>query len=515
MNILFITADQWRADCLSKTGRLDVKTPHLDRLATDGVTFKNHFAQATPCGPARACLYTGMYLQNNRSLLNGTPMDSRHTNIALEVRKKGYEPVLFGYTDISLDPDGADYVKGGYEGVLPGMTENTLLTGDWKLWLADLKEKGYDIPKDCWDMFRPDPEVSHTTNKGKTFSPARFKAKDSPAAFLVDKAADYISKNQKNSDSQPWFVHLSFYAPHPPFIAPAPYHDMYNSESMPSPIRRDTPHDEASQHPWLEYYLSNQRGSSYTHDADSRHNLEISDKDLRQIKATYYGMITEVDMQIGRLLDHLRKLDCYEDTLIIFTSDHGEYLGDHWMLGKSGYFDQPFHVPLIIRAPISRANSARGSIVDAFSESIDIMPTILKAIGADIPNQCDGASLLPYCYGNKPEKWRKEYHAEFDLRSPYEIDENIPLGLSRKDCAVNILADNRYKYVHFNGLPALFFDREKDPNEFHDVSNDPAYQGRVLEYVQKMLTWRMNHDDPALTHLHLDENGAVMKVKEQ
>ncbi len=515
MNILFITADQWRGECLSRTGHAQVKTPHLDKLAADGVAFKRHFAQATPCGPSRACLYTGMYLQNNRSLLNGTPLDSRHSNIALEARKLGYDPMLFGYTDVSLDPrnsaDG-DFVEGGYEGILPGMTAHTPLTGNWDLWLADLKKKGYDMPQSHWDMLAPRPDFEGPAGKGKTFAPAPYKPEDSPTAFLVDRAADYITKAQADANAPPWFVHLSFYAPHPPFIAPAPFNDMYNAADMPLPTRRDTPQQEAAQHPWLDYYLNNQRGKYYTHGTDSKDNLAISDSELRQIKATYYGMISEVDMHIGRLLAHLRQLACYDDTLIIFTSDHGEFMGDHWMFAKYGYFDQSFHVPLVIRAPGADADPARGSLVDAFSEGVDIFPTILDAIGGDIPIQCDGASLLPFCHGKQPKVWRQAYHAEFDLRSPYEIDESIPLGLDKKHCAVNIIADERYKYVYFNGLPALFFDRISDPDEFHNLADDPAYQKLVLEYAQKMLAWRMEHDEPALTHLHLTDTGKILNL---
>ena len=104
MNILFITADQWRGDCLSSVGHPCLQTPNLDRLAADGVVFEQHFAQATPCGPSRASLYTGKYLHNHRSVINGMPLDTSHTNVALEARKAGYDPVLFGYTDVYTDP---------------------------------------------------------------------------------------------------------------------------------------------------------------------------------------------------------------------------------------------------------------------------------------------------------------------------------------------------------------------------------------------------------------------------
>src|SRR5215470_2780914 len=144
MNILFITADQWRADCLGAVGHPVVRTPNLDRLAADGVSFRRHFAQAAPCGPSRASLYTGMYLMNHRSVLNGTPLDARHTNVALVARTLGYEPALFGYTDSSIDPrtvPADDPRLRSYEGVLPGfdpIVNDPELDGsrEWAAWLA-------------------------------------------------------------------------------------------------------------------------------------------------------------------------------------------------------------------------------------------------------------------------------------------------------------------------------------------------------------------------------------------
>ncbi len=512
MNILFITADQWRGECLSALGHPHVKTPNLDTLAADGVVFRRHFAQATPCGPARACLYTGLYMQNHRSVLNGTPLDVRHTNVALEARKAGYKPALFGYTDISPDPRQyapGDYVLGSYEGVLPGMVPITHLTGGWKPWLAHLKLKGYPIPTNAWDMFEPQHPYPGAENMGKTFAPASFKAEDSNTAFLVDEAIKYLSVRQNS----PWFVHLSFLSPHPPYVVPEPFHDLYDARDMPLPVRQETPEKEAAQHPWLEYYLFNQRGYGYTFGVDSRDNLSISERDLRQIRATYFGMISEVDTQIGRLVNYLKEIGSYDDTLVIFTSDHGEHLGDHWMFAKYSYFDQTFHIPLIIRDPRPEARQARGSVVNAFTESVDVMPTILEGIGQEIPVQCDGHSLQPFCRGERPPEWRREYHAEFDLRSPYEIEENTPLGLGMKQCTANIICGERYKYVHFTALPHLFFDRKQDPDEFLDLAADPAYHELMLEYAGKMLSWRMEHDDPALTDMNLTRDGVVRELR--
>jgi len=122
-NVLFVTVDQWRGDCLSAAGHPLLETPAFDRLASGGVLFANHWANSAPCGPSRACLYTGTYQHRNRSLLNGTPLDARFTNVALVARSVGYDPVLFGYTDTSVDPRTVprdDRRLFSYEGVLPG-----------------------------------------------------------------------------------------------------------------------------------------------------------------------------------------------------------------------------------------------------------------------------------------------------------------------------------------------------------------------------------------------------------
>lgn len=288
---------------------------------------------------------------------------------------------------------------------------------------------------------------------------------------------------------------------------------MYDEKDMPLPVRQAGPEEEAAQHPWLEHYLYNQTGSSYTFGANPGDSLTLSDKELRQIKATYYGMMSEVDAQIGRLVNYLKQAGSYDDTLIIFTSDHGESLGDHWVLSKYSHFDQTFYIPLIVHDPSPAARQTRGTVVEVFTESIDIMPTILDGIGVGIPMQCDGYSLLPFCRGEHPDGWRQEYHAEFDLRSPCDGEGKPPLGLKVHQCMVNIIRGERYKYVHFPALPPLFFDLQNDPNEFRNLATDSAYQDRIIEYMGKMLSWRMEHDDPALTDLHLTTEGSIRGMR--
>ncbi len=498
-NILLITADQWRAECLSVLGHR-VQTPHLDALAADSVLFENHFANAVPCGPSRASLHTGMYLQNHRSGPNGTPLDSRHTNWALEVRKLGYEPALFGYTDTSNDPRDYDpdhaYMK-TYEGPLPGISPIVPMSAHGEAWAEWLGEKGYAIPEPAWRFYTRKAEQTEFEDGGAVPAPLDLPAEHNDTWFMVDRTIDYI-----RSQSDSWCVHLSLLRPHPPWVAPEPYNALYPPEELMDFIRQPSLENEAEQHPLLHYYLH-----------WPRHFASDDDKKTARLKASYFGLMTEVDANLGRLFDALKAAGQWEDTLIIFTSDHGEQIGDHWLIGKMGYFDASYHIPLIVRAPGGAFDENRGKQIRAFSENIDIMPTILDWLELDIPQQCDGFSLLPLLQAGKPPPgWRDAAHWEFDFRSiTAGEDLEQTLGLTHHQCTLNVIRDERYKYVHFTGLPPLFFDLERDPNEFVNLADNLDYLPLILTYAQKMLSWRMNHDEQTLTHLALTEDGVVSR----
>ena len=514
-NVLFITADQWRGDCLSALGHPCLKTPNLDRLAGDGMLFAKHYAQTTPCGPGRASLYTGLYLHNHRCVTNGAPLDARHANVALEARKLGYDPALFGYTDIAPDPrtlPAGDPALTSYEGVLPGMTPEGYLGGNRLPWIADLKAKGYDVDLgvlneygDRNEVFRPQVDYRGAEGRGPTYAPARFKAEDSNTAFLTNQAIRYISVRE----GQNWFVHISFLSPHPPFVVAEPYHDMYDPADTPPVIRASSPEEEGGQHPWLAYFLKNQHGTGFTVGYTAADYAALSESEERQVRATYYAMMSEVDANIGRLIDHLKESGQYDNTLIVFCSDHGEQLGDHWLYAKYGYFDQAFHIPLILRDPRPEADGGRGKVLSAFTENIDVMPTIIDWLGGQPPVACDGSSLRPFGTGETPANWRREVHWAYDFRDVVNQQPERALGLNSDQCTMTVIRDDHYKYVHFTALPALFFDLEADPEERHNLIDDPAYQKLVLEYAQKMLSWRINHDDRTLSNSLLTSDGVI------
>ncbi len=388
-NVLFITLDQWRGDCLSALGHPVLETPTLDALAGRGVLFANHWANAAPCGPSRACLYTGTYQHRNRSVLNGTPLDARFTNVALLARGLGYDPVLFGYTDSSVDPrtvPPGDPRLFSYEGVLPGfraLIEDPWEKGSpaWGRWLA---AQGFDVPSNPHELYEPMEGFPGADTHGSTWAPARFPVELSQTTFVRRAVVEWL---EHNADS-PFFVHASFIRPHPPRRNPLGYHDRYAAEAVGPFAGCATPEEEGAIHPF---------GALATGTPGVR--APRDERERRQLRATYYGAQREVDDGLAPLFEYLVRSGLAESTLVVVTSDHGEMGGDHWLLEKLGFWDESYHVPLIVVDPRPEAHGARGSVVQAVTESVDVLPTICEFMGAEVPLQADGWSLAPFLRG--------------------------------------------------------------------------------------------------------------------
>ncbi|MGH6720105.1 MAG: alkaline phosphatase family protein, partial [Alphaproteobacteria bacterium] len=488
-----------------------VQTPNLDALAAEGVVFRNHFTQASPCGPARCSLLAGMYLHNHRAVRNGTPLDARFTNVAKEVRKAGVEPHLFGYTDTGPDPRGlapGDPELASFERVMPGFTPTLVMGPDFGPWRRHLAGLGYDVPAEPYGVYRPVADYPGAQARGWTFAPARYKAEHSDTAFQTDAVIGFLTVPR----ATPWLVHQAYLRPHWPFVAPEPYNALYHPDAMPAPLRAAGAEAEGAQHPLLRFLIANhgrREGRFYT--TDFLDGSAASERHFRQLMATYFALMTEPDHHVGRLVASLKATGAWDTTLVVFTCDHGENLGDHWLCGKEGYFDAAFHIPMIVRDPRAAADGTRGTVVEAFTETIDAMPTILDALGVPAPRQCDGRSLVPFLHGRPPSDWRREVHWEFDFRDVRDPAVEQALGLTMDSCALAVLLDDRGKYVHFNGLKPLYFDRAADPGEFDDRAGDPARAAEVLDYAQRMMTWRMASDERELTGMSVGAGGVARR----
>jgi arylsulfatase A-like enzyme len=363
-----------------------------------------------------------------------------------------------------------------------------------------LRTRGFDVPEPPEDIWLP----SEARGPGPTTSAARIPKGLSDTAWATECALSYL----EGVASQPWFLHLGYYRPHPPFIAVAPYNTYYDPAEVPAPVRASTPEIESQQHPLLAYYLQSVKQSQFFRDGQGLGSV-MSEAQVRLMRTAYYGLISEVDDHLGRVIGHLKATGEYDQTLLVFTCDHGEQLGDHHLLGKIGYCDESFRIPLVIRDPSPEAAGSRGRIVEQFTETIDVMPTILEWVGAEVPQTCDGWSLLPFVYGATPADWRTEVHYEYDFRTSFGNVRHKVLNLHADQCGLAVVQDSKYKYVHFDALPPLFFDLQADPGQFHNRACDPAYAPRVLEYAQKMLSWRLHYADRTLTGYSASPEGLV------
>ena len=471
LNVLFITLDQFRGDCLSIADHPVVKTPNLDRLAQQGVRFARHYSQASPCGPGRASLYTGMYQMNHRVVANGTPLDASFDNVALMARRAGYAPALFGYTDQSIDPrmaDGPDDPRlSTYEGVLPGFESAVDLTQNFDLWRKWLQEKGFNTDMGTIQLLSTENERP---------------ADVSVSTFLTNELLSWMGKQDDG-----WFAHVSFLRPHPPYSAAGHYSTMYDPSTVGLPI---APAETVP--PFHEIMMLLDSTKAPTEAAE-----------LAQMRAQYFGMVSEVDAQLGRVWDFLEASGQWENTVIVLTADHAELLGDHGLKEKVGYWETSQHIVSIIRDP--RQSQAHGTVVRKFTENVDIMPTLCEVLDQQVPAQCDGLPLTAYIAGEEPPFWREAAHWEFDWRSTlipvYPNDSPWKRHLDTMSLAVR--RSDTHAYVQFGDGDWLCFDIESDPT-WRTLTTDPTV---VLREAQAMLQWRMQNTNRTLTGFLVEDGG--------
>ncbi|MCU1485518.1 MAG: phosphonate monoester hydrolase [Actinomycetia bacterium] len=463
MNVLVVTVDQLRADVLSM-----LPTPGFDRLAGGSVHLRRHYSQAAPCAPGRACLYTGTYQLNNRVVGNGTPLDDRFDNLARVGRRAGFAPTLFGYTDVGIDPrqaSGADDPRlSTYEEVLPGFDVELDLREDCGPWLAWLGSLGHDVSGGAVQALRTEPDRP---------------AEHGITAFAVDRFVEWAGRQDA-----PWFAHLSLLRPHPPYAAAGHWATAFDPDEVGLPIR---PAD--LRHPFHDVALSVS-------------GAPADEAKLRRLRAQYLGMVADVDDQLGRVWDAID----WDDTFVVLTSDHGEQLGDHGLVGKLGWFEASYHVPAFVRDP--RRPGGHGTVVDAFTENVDVLPTLCEALDMPVPAQCDGLPLTPFLDCEAPPWWRTAAHWEFDWRllRPDRVAAGAGAWpwdrrLDRQSLAV--LRTDAAAFVQFADGDSLGFDLAADPT-WRTPLVDPV---ALYDLAREMLAWRAEHADRTHTGFVLVDGG--------
>ena len=495
-SVLFICADQWRWDCFGFMGHKSAHTPNIDKLVSRSTAFRKHFTGIVPCGPARTTMLTGLYPFIHRSVYNGAPLDKRFTSIPLEARKLGYKPTLYGYTDTSYDPRGLeknDPRLFTYESPMYGFDQVCHLPeGNPELWANHLKLHGYEVKKSN-ELYN-----SRHAKKGEGFV---YKAWEIPTehsdtSFLADRAVADLQ-----NATEPFFMHISFLKPHPPFVVSEPWHSLIDPDSLESPITHGTKQEMINHHPILKNMMAKYDDeNSYTSEINYP---ELTKQDISRIKAVYLGMCAEVDSNIGKILQALNNSGQTDNTMIIFTSDHGEMLGDYWQWGKNGWWDQSYRIPLIVHTP-----NCKAQLIDQMTESVDLAPTIIDWLGGDIPADWNGRSLLSIVGNTQFQLPAREFVVfEWDFRELYYTDFVEKLKLAPEECNLTVIRSNEWKYVHFPTFPSLLYNINNDPYEKDNLASNPTYDSIKAEMAGKLLSHRMLHAERQLSNTKLTSTG--------
>lgn len=490
MNILFVMYDQLRFDYLSCAGHPHLKTPHFDRVAEMGVRFSNTYVQSPICGASRMCYYTGRYASSHGAQWNGFPLRVGELTLGDHLRKVGMDCWLLGKTHMKADAEGMQRL-----GLAPDSTIGARQAEcGFDAWARDdglwgygpdgyydekrspyneyLKSKGYD-GENPWADYANAAVTDDQIASGWMFrnadQPANIREEDSETPWLTTQTIEFMEQAKG-----PWCAHVSFIKPHWPYIVPAPYHDMYGPNHVPQARRHEMEREDP--HPVYGAYQSNKIAQAF-------HRDDVRNK----VIPAYMGLIKQCDDQLGRVLDHLEATDTLKDTMIVLTSDHGDYLGDHWMGEKDLFHEQSVKVPLIIYDPRNSANATRGTTCDALVESIDLAATFVDAAGGKVPDHIiEGRSLLPWLRAETPE-WREFVISEYDYSATPQC---VKLGLEPRDARLFMVFDGRYKMMHAEGgFRPMLFDLAEDPDEFNDLAKGDRHQAEIDRLYGMLAQW--------------------------
>lgn len=445
-NILFIMTDDHAAHSLGCYGSPYYKTPNLDRIAQGGVRFANAFVTNALCSPSRAVLLTGKYSHlngirennlTNPAVPGGLGFDGRQQTFPKLLQAAGYKTALLGKWHLKTDPTGFDY---------------------WNI----IIDQGEYIDPPMIEMGETKP------HKG----------------YVVDIVTDMTIKtiDQFRAADQPFCVMCHHKAPHRSWVSDKKYAELYKDTVFPHPPTFDDDY---------------QRRASAAGHADMRladipdwkelipkglSPAERKEWNFQNYMREYGRVIASLDDNIGRLLDHLDKTGLAQNTVVVYTSDNGMFLGDHGWFDKRFMYEESLRVPLMIRYP---KETRPGRVEERMALNLDLAETFLDYAGAPVPADMQGRSLRPLLAGKAPADWRKSVYYHY-----YEYPE---AHRAREHYGVRT---ERYKLIHFYTIGEWeLFDLEKDPRELNNVYADPAYAAVRKELKAELKRLRTHYQD--------------------
>ncbi|MBT4504059.1 MAG: sulfatase-like hydrolase/transferase [Gemmatimonadetes bacterium] len=450
-NILWIMTDQFHAGCMSFLGS-QCRTPNLDGLAADGVCFERAYCNNPICAPSRANFFTGQYqhtngIQGNRvAMLEGPHADT----VAALLRRSGYRNGMFGKAHLPRQ-----WIEEGFE----------------RIRYTDLADAKPSDPRTChyfdylderglagwYEDGTPRPDSPGHLD-GST--PADLPYEHSIEHFTGSETLSFLEDGQE--DARPFFIQMSFQRPHAPMRPAREYFDLYDPDEIELPASAVDFFENgfAGKPQFMIDRLKN--GCRYP----------LADRNpaaLRQVLAAYYALIHCIDMEIGRVVDWLKTVGKYEDTIVVFTADHGDFAGDHGLFHKNfGIYESLHRIPFVVRLPQGARNERRGQII----ESVDLFPTLCELCGLEIPESVEGRSLVPVLE-DVGVQGKEEALCEWSWMQPVQ--------------RINALRTERYRLVYYDReIGGELYDHESDPGEIRNLWGEPDYAEVRFELMQRL-----------------------------
>ncbi|MFX0135149.1 MAG: sulfatase, partial [Candidatus Hodarchaeota archaeon] len=483
-NVLLITTDEQRFDTLGCNGNKYIKTPNLDRLAKEGINFINHTCSSPICTPSRVSILTGMYSRTHGAWHVGYKLDKKSKGIAKWLSKKGYTCGIFGKAhfeaELSNYAENLDHNKRYYGFTDFHITEDNLV-GEYLDWIKDEYPEYYQAAlkngnEQTSSPYRDYSPLFHAKGYFKAVFTSELPENLHQTAWITEKTINFIEK--KADQQQPFFAWCSYVDPHHPFNPPEPCASMYNPSNLPIPIRKE--------------------GEDVGIPALYFRGKDIPDSEYQRMCAAYYGMISHIDHHIGRILKVLEEKNQLENTIIIFTSDHGDYNGDHGLVRKGIFmFDNILKVPFLIRLP----NQAQaGTTFTGATQHEDIIPTLFDYLGVSIPKEVQGESFISVL--NKGIKGKSRKYSYFEYQ-------NHAVGISKGSWkliyypqkswpfADKLQKENTKDSFQIISLPKLgngfvLTNIEDDPMEYDNLIGKKEYVEIKNELKQALFNWLLN-----------------------
>lgn len=484
-NILWIMTDQMRYDCVGANGNPIIKTPSMDSLAARSANFSSAFVQAPVCVPSRASFFTGRYPHSHRNRVNYTPLPAGESLMPAWLQAAGYQTSLVGKTHLYYHyPPTADEVRRtGFS--LVDLHDGVSFTDEWSTYAAWRKDHDplADVP--YRRLARQVPRLRARLPEGANPNRAAIDERFTDTTWTGQRTRERLA--ELAAGGQPFFLFSSFWKPHSPYEVPEPFDAMYDGVEIPLPPA-ETLATIGRLPPAVQKLVLRGKKPSF----------DMNREQLQWLYRSYYGTVSHIDREVGLILAELEKFGLRDNTIVLFSSDHGDQLLEHGLLGKNVFFEASVHVPLMVCWP----GRVRPGRYDALVESVDIVPTLFELIGLPEPESCQGRSLVPLVDGSgRPWEAREAVFAENvipEVITSGQLDFAFEKGKGVKGIRhpdAKMVRTKRWKYNYYCDGSAELYDLERDPRERHNLAADPGHKAVVDDLKDRLLRWLITADE--------------------